>query len=61
MIEKHSLVANTDPKVFSEQLTEAIDYLQKAGLIAEIHYQPTVLHNNNIVYSALLLGRTKGE
>lgn len=61
MIAKNSIIANTDGKVFSEQLTEAIDIMQKEGLTVEVHYQVTALGNYSCVYSALLLGRSKGE
>ena len=60
MIVKNSFIANTDSKVFSEQLTEAIDIMQKAGLTVEVHYQVIALGQYTCVYSALLLGRMKG-
>lgn len=61
MIVKNALISNIDAKAFSEQITAAIDHMQKEGLIVEVHYQPMVVSKNSLAYSALLLGRVKGE
>ena len=60
MIAMSALVSNPNAKLFNEQLSKAIDEMQAKGLIVEVKYQ-THVWKRKIVYSAVLLGRLKGE
>ena len=61
MIAKETLLANTDYEKFSRELANSIYDMQQEGLNVEVQYQPLIANANQVVYSALVLGRLKGE
>lgn len=61
MIDKSIFVSDADCEVFFEKLTQSIDKMQKEGLTVEVHYQTAAMDRYYCIYSALLLGRVKGE
>lgn len=60
MIAKETLLANTDYEKFSRELANTIYDMQEEGLNVEVQYQPMVNNANQIIYSAIVLGRMKG-
>lgn len=61
MIAMNSLISNTNWEKFSLDLTTAIHDMQEKGLNVEVQYQPLIMHTNQLCYTALVLGRLKGE
>lgn len=61
MIARNYLVANTDNEKFMLDLKTAISDMQEQGLNVEVQYQPLIMYTDRICYTALVLGRLKGE
>ena len=50
---------STDYEVFLNSVIEDINKLQEDGQEVEVQYSTTPLSGNNILYSALIIGRKK--
>ena len=49
----------TDNKTFVEKVMEDINKLQEDGQEVEVQYSTTSLGGDNVLYSALIIGRKK--
>lgn len=58
-------VSNTDFINFNKDVSDAINKLQDDKQIVEVQFNTNILSNNQLVYSALIIGRknkgNKGE
>lgn len=57
IIKRTAICTNTDGKEFHRVLSEHINDMQENGWEVEIQYQTSMFNNEQVVYSALILGR----